>query len=156
MDGQVFIDTNVFLIFLTKHRDNWQKIGDIFDSEKHELKTSVLVINELKYKLLWTAAAEKLNTQNKYEIIDFIKNDKNLRDGVYSKFLEFYTNIKQKIAILDITDKDEIASCQLSDKYGLLPTDASIAASMISNGIKKILTDDADFKKVKELEVMGI
>ena len=156
MREKLFVDTNVFLYFLTKHESKWQKIASVFDGNNYELATNALVLNELKYKFLWLASSEKLNTNNKFTIINHIKKDKKLREDVYSKFLEFYTNAKERFLIFDFTDKEEILSCQISNNYGLLPTDASIVASMIKNNIKKIMTDDSDFKKVGLIEVIEV
>jgi len=156
MKERLFVDTNIFLYFLTKHENKWERIADIFDNEKYGLATNVIVFNELKYKLLWLAASKKLGISNKFSVINLIKKDKKLRNDILSKFLKFYINIKHRFDILDIKDEEEILSCSISAKYGLLPSDASILASMITNNIKKILTNDADFKKVDSVQVIVV
>ncbi len=156
MAQKLFVDTNIFLYFLTKHKDKWDKIAELFNDTNYEFITNILVLNELKYKLLWLSASEKIKTTNKFAIINRIKKDKKLRTSVYSKYLEFYLNLKNKFDILDITNKEEILSCSISTKYGLLPTDASIVANMMQNNIEKILTNDEDFKRVDKIEVIQI
>lgn len=57
--------------------------------------------------------------------------------------------------ILSINEEDEISTCSMSNEYGLLPSDASIIVSMLNNSIKKILTDDSDFKKINFVKVIN-
>jgi len=155
MKEKLFIDTNVFLYFLRKEK-NWRKIARLFDDLKYSISTSILVLNELKYKLLWIAASEKLNTNKKYLILNLIKNDGKFRGIIYSKFLEFYTNIRDTIQVFDLSDNEEILSCSISNKYGLLPNDAAIIATMLNNDIKKIITYDKDFARVEPIEIIQI
>ena len=55
------------------------KVADIFDNSEYKLATNTIVLNELKYKLLWISASKKLNSTNKFSIIKCIKNDKELK-----------------------------------------------------------------------------
>lgn len=152
----IFIDTNSFIFFLTDEKEKAQKVTDVLKDKNNEVYTSYNVLNEVKFILLIDKAMKTLKSGKKWELIKFIKDNEEIRKEILEKYLKFYSNIKSRAKILTINDDIEILSCQKSIEYGLLPTDASIVASMISNGIKKILTDDADFKKVKEVEVMGI
>ena len=156
MKNILFVDTNPFLYLLTKKEKKWERVTDVLDNDKYDLATSVIVINELKFKLLWMKASEQLGTNNKFEIINQIKENKKLRNEVYSVFLEFYIKIKQRFTIFEIKGEDELLSCNLSNEHGLLPSDSSILATMENNNIKKILTDDSDFKKIKSIEVIEI
>ena len=156
MKEKLFVDTNPFLYLLNKEEDKWERIRDILNNENYEIFTSVIVLNEIKFKSLWTAASKRLKTNNKFEITKYIKKDKELREQVYSKFLPFFINLKNLAEILDLKVEDEIESCSLSQEYGLLPTDSSILAIMFKNKIKSILTDDKDFKNVGGINVMEI
>ncbi len=156
MKERLFVDTNPFLYLLNKEESRWEKIRDILNNENYEFYTSVLVLNEVKFKSLWTAASEKLKNSNKFEIIKHIKKDKELREQVYSKFLPFYINLKNLAQILDLNAEDEIESCSLSQEYGLLPTDSSILATMLKNKVKLILTDDKDFKNVRGISIIEV
>jgi predicted nucleic acid-binding protein len=51
---------------------------------------------------------------------------------------------------------DPLMLLEVIGSYRLLPADAAIAAACKYNGIKKIATFDADFKRVDFLDVIGI
>ena len=76
----------------------------------YDLITGYFVLNELKYKLLWIAASKKLNTDKKFSIISCIKKDSQLRNEVYSKYIEFYINLNDKFEIVGLNHKEEILS----------------------------------------------
>lgn len=56
------------------------------------------------------------------------------------------------LKIIDVTLNVIKMAAELSEKYSLKPRDAIHAATAILNGEKEIITDDADFDKVKELK----
>ena len=155
MKEKIFIDTNAFLHLLTDG-ENAAKIDNIIKSEGYSLFTNFLVLNELIYKLLWISASELLKTNRKFVLLEHIKNDAKLREEVYSKFTDFYTYLKNECTIVGFQEEECLLSLSISKKFGLLPTDASIVASMASSNIKKILTDDSDFKKIKLIEVIEV
>lgn len=154
MKELVFVDTNAFFLFLSQEKGKGDTVMELFEDNRYALCTNVLVLNELKFKLLWGAAAQKLGTTNKYTILEHIKEDKKLREEVYTRYLLFFVNIRSKVHIFEIKEQEEVLSCALSEKYGLLPTDASILATMQHHGMTKILTADADFKKVNGLHII--
>ena len=154
MKQRLFVDTNIFLFLLTKQEKVWEKISSVLDDNSYEFFTSVLVLNELKYKLLWLSAAEKLSTTKKYDIVAEIKKNSILRNAVYSKYLEFYLSLAHQFTILENSVHHELLSCSLSTKYGLLPMDAGIVATMLKHNISIIFTDDKDFSKVTEIKVL--
>ena len=156
MKEKIFIDTNAFLYLLTDQKGKAAKIENIMNSEEYCIFTNFLVLNELIYKLLWISASESLKTNKKFILLEHIKNDAKLREEVYSKFTDFYTHLTNKCIILDFQKEECLLSLSISKKFGLLPTDASILASMVSSNIKKILTDDSDFKKIKSIEVLEV
>lgn len=152
----IFIDTNSFIAFLADDKEKAGKIDNILSDKNNEIYTSYNVLNEIKFILLIDKAMKILKTDKKWELIKFIKNNEEARSEIIEKYLEFYANIKSRMNILTVNHDIEILSCKMSIDYGLLPTDASIAAAMMKNNIKKILTDDSDFKKVKGIEVIEV
>ena len=156
MKEKLFVDTNAFVYYLTNDKDRITKVQDLLESGEYEIFTNILAVNEIIYKLLWISASEKLKTNKKFVLLNFIKTDAELRNEVYSKFIDFYMYLKTRCKILDLKEDEIMMSCQISNNYGLLPTDASIVATMIKNNIKKILTDDSDFKKIKSIEVIEV
>lgn len=154
MKQRLFVDTNIFLFLLTKQENIWGKIASLLDNDSYELFTSVLVLNELKYKLLWISAAEKLSSTKKYDIVSEIKTNAALRNDVYSKYMEFYLSLGHQFTILENSVHHELLSCSLSTKYGLLPMDAGIVATMLKHNIPTIFSDDKDFSKITEIKVL--
>lgn len=152
---KLFIDTNAFLFFLRKTKHS-SKISAILDDESNELFTSAVVLNELKYKLLWLEATDVLHTDKKYEIVNFIKKDKPFRERVLIKYLEFYRNLVGKCTIFPLDRTYELISVGVMLKYGLLTTDAYIVATMKKQKIQHILTNDKDFEKIKGLKIVKI
>lgn len=133
-----------------------EKVQQILENKENEFYTSYAVLNEVKFKLLMNKVIEDYKTNKKYELIKIVNTDSELRASVMERYLKFFLSISQLVKILDLDIITEKLACSLIIEYGLLPTDASIAASMLKNDIKKILTDDSDFKKVDSIEVMEV
>lgn len=153
---KIFIDANAFIYFLSNTKDKAERVQKIIEDSSYQLFTGYAALNEVKFRLLINKAIEELKTTKKHELIKFIKEDEIIRTSVIERYLKFFINMANFITILEIDESTEKMICSLIINDGLLPTDASIAAMMRLNGIKKILTNDSDFKKVKEIEVIGI
>jgi len=147
---KAFIDTNIFIKFLTDAESN--KIEQVIASG--EACTSFAVLNELKFKLLYKEASKHINSEKKYEVIKEIKRNTEIRRKVYSFYSNFYKTLRNSVKILGYDEKNESISIKLSEFYGLLPTDSSILACMLTNGYKTILTTDSDFEKIKGIKVI--
>ena len=153
---KIFIDANPFIYFLSDIKDKSDNVQKILESKDNELYTSYAVLNEVKFRLLMNKAIEEYKTTKKYELIKLLNTSEELRTSVIERYLKFFINITHLVKILDIDETLEKLTCSIIIEYGLLPTDASIAAFMINKGINKILTDDADFKKVSAIEVIKV
>ena len=154
MKQRLFVDTNIFLFLLTKQEKVWERVASILDDDTYDFFTSILVLNELKYKLLQISATEKLSTTKKYDIVAEIKKNPTLRNEVYSKYMEFYLSLGHQFTVLENSVHHELLSCSLSTKYGLLPMDAGIVATMLKHNIPTLFTDDKDFDKITEIKVI--
>lgn len=153
---KIFIDANPFIYFLSDIKDKSDKIQKILESKNNDLYTSYAVLNEVKFRLLMNKAIEEYKTTKKYELIKLINTKEELRTSVIERYLKFFLNISHLAKILDMDETVEKLTCSIIIENGLLPTDASIAALMISKNINKILTDDSDFKKVSSIEVIRV
>ena len=151
---KIFIDANPFIYFLSNVKKKADKVQQILENNENDLYTSYAVLNEVKFRLLMNKAIEEYKTDKKYELIKIVSTNPELRTSVIERYLKFFLSISQLVKILDLDATTEKLACSLIIEYGLLPTDASIAAGMLKNNIKKILTDDSDFKKVDAVEVM--
>ena len=153
---KIFIDANPFIYFLSDVKKKSDKVQEILENGNNGIYTSYAVLNEVKFRLLMNKAIEEHQTNKKYELIKIINEDGDLRTSVIRRYLKFFINISQMAEILDMDKVTEELTCSLIIEYGLLPTDASIVASMIKNNIKKILTDDSDFKRVSAINVIEV
>lgn len=153
---KIFIDANPFIYFLSDVKKKSDNVQRILENKENEFYTSYAVLNEVKFKLLINKAIEDYKTNKKYELIKIVNTNSDLRASVMERYLKFFLSISQLVKIIDLDMITEKLACSLIIEYGLLPTDASIAASMVKNNIKKILTDDSDFKKVDTIEVVEV
>ena len=153
---KIFIDANPFIYFLSDIKDKSDNVQKILESRDNDLYTSYAVLNEVKFRLLMNKAIEEYKTTKKYELIKLINTKEELRASVIERYLKFFLNISHLAKILDMDETVEKLTCSMIIENGLLPTDASIAALMISKNINKILTDDSDFRKVSSIEVIRV
>lgn len=153
---KVFIDSNPFIYFLSDIKEKAGKVQEILENGNNEIYTSYAVLNEVKFKLLMNKAIEEHKTNKKYELIKILNEDNDLRTSVIERYLKFFINISQMAKILDMDIITEKLTCSIITENALLPTDASIVAGMLKNNIKKVLTDDSDFKKVDAIEVLEV
>ena len=153
---KIFIDANPFIYLLSDVKKKSDTVEQILENNEDEFYTSYAVLNEVKFKLLINKAIEDYKTNKKYELIKIVNTNSELRASVIKRYLKFFLSISQLVKILDLDAITEKLTCSLIIEYGLLPTDASIVAGMLKSDIKKILTDDSDFKKVDAIEVLEI
>ena len=57
----------------------------------------------------------------------------------------------QNLKLVDAYSSTVLKSFEFTEKYGLKPMDAIHVATMLENGVKEIVSEDSDFKKVKEI-----
>lgn len=149
---EIFIDANIFIrFFLGKMR------LDLFEDMvegKIQAHTSILVLEETNFKLLYLKTYEELGKVNQGMI------KKNLRDNpkTYTdifEYLNFLLELAEGGVLRIISPNNNIMkhALELQKKYSLLPNDALISATCKFYGIKKIATFDKDFSKVDFLEV---
>lgn len=151
---KIFIDTNIFLNLLL-NKDKSKDIYEFLDNNENELYTNTIVLNELRFQLLIQQASEKLKSNKKYEIIKYIKKNKNFREETLSKYISFFINLKNLVKIIDISLNDEIEICSITIKYGLLPNDASILNSMYKEKIDYLYTYDNDFSNIDKIKIIN-
>ena len=151
----VFIDTNIFISFLTKSEksEEAKKLLENLISKGYSLTTSITVIEETLY-ILTREILEEKGITSVYSAKKYISNggytdiEKEL-----SKFISMLNELD--IRILDV--KVEITLLvEVMYQFNLLPNDALIAATCKFYGIQDIATFDNDFKRVDFLKVWGL
>ncbi len=148
----IFVDTNVLynIIFETKFTD----YALAFIETHQELATSVTVIHELVYVSVRDLCEERYGTKNNSSFRKFIA------DKGYAPFQKDIDDLfrfigNSNLSLVPVNDDLE-AWREIMLKYKLLPYDALIASTCLSNGIKKIATFDRDFRRVDLLEIVKL
>jgi len=158
---RIYIDSTIF--FVSHHSkdavDRKKCTAFLNTVEKGDINavTSSIAIDETAYILLKFKAAEILNTDKHYKILDSLRNDKEVFDEAWEVaqvHIDFVEALRAK-NVLQITTQtaDPIEMGDLARKYQLLPRDASHLGIMRKNMIKNIATSDSDFERVKDIKV---
>jgi len=155
---KVFIDTNVFISYLTAD-ENFPKASKLFNQIENgniSAYTSDYVINEVLFKILMFELFN-LGAKNVYSAKRlFLKVDK---VETPSKVLEFFEELIEvyglKVMQYPLTSKSLRDWIEVMHRYKLFPTDALIAVTCRYYDIKTIATFDDDFKRVDFLEIFN-
>ena len=110
--------------------------------------TSWTAINETVYAIF-----RKLAEREGYKTVHAIKD---MPQTERQKLLDdAFETVERCISENNITQiretQDTYISHQIAAEYGLLPSDATILATVLSHGITKIATLDRDFEVVKDI-----
>lgn len=132
-----YLDTNVFVL-----------AAELWESSEESKKANALLERVIAGSY---PAATSLVTWN--EIVWVLKRlaGKELALKQGKKFLEF-PNLSKIPATAPITLRAQL----LAEKYDLKPFDATHAATCIERGIINIVSEDADFDRVKEIRRIPI
>jgi len=131
----IYLDTNIFIYPISgtgiKSESCINILSKVFKGEL-EAATSILTWDEFQYSLRKIIGKEKAIEESSI----FLKSP----------------NLKFIKADSEIISKAQ----ELTEKYTLKPRDAIHAATAIINKIPKIVSDDSDFDKVKEIKRIKI
>ncbi len=152
---EVFIDTNVFVSFLTqseKSKDA-KKLLEKVIADENALVTSMNVIEETLY-ILTREILEEKGISGTYSARKYVSAEGyNKIEKELSKFISMINELD--ICVLDV--KIEIQSLtDMMYQFHLLPNDALIAATCQLHGVTDIATFDDDFRQVDSLTVVKL
>jgi uncharacterized protein len=131
MKAMIYLDANIFIYALgnvDKKTQNCINILRKIVRNEVEAYTSVLTWDEFLYSIRKQVGKQKALDES-------------------SKFLNL-----PNLVFLDANNEVLLKAQELSEKYNLKPRDAIHAATAIKNKIPKIISDDSDFDKIKELK----
>ena len=149
---KVFIDSNIFINFLTDSDDS-DKANRLLMRSKEEnfLYTSITAVEEVFY-IVTREILRSRGIDNKFKLKEYIsKRGYEEIEGYLQKFLDLLGELRCEV--LEV-NADAMALLETMTRYKLLPNDALIAATCKQYGITKIATFDPDFKRVDFLEVI--
>ncbi len=128
----MFIDANVFVSAWLGKDQRARRCQDFIEKvERGEQRasTSVLVFDEVLHSL-------ETNTGDREKSLAIVKRLAAI----------------QYLKIYEVTPKQLAASFRVFSSYGLRPRDSLHVATMLENGVEKILSYDRDFDTVKEIK----
>src|SRR3989338_410436 len=111
MTKRIFMDSNP-LLDLVFERGNWMKIAAFIDSNQ-VIVTNLTVLGELKYGFLLGSASRALNSEKKFELVNFLKKNEKFTRLAYKKYLGFYYYLEKKLGIYETKKEDEDLSSMI-------------------------------------------
>jgi predicted nucleic acid-binding protein len=127
-----YLDSNVF-IFAALSKE---KIGEVAREALRNLEKFTGVINSLVIdEIIWNIKKE-ISYQTAIDVSEKI--------------------FELPLKILSVNPETVFRAFEFMKKYGIKPRDAIHVASMLENSIPTIVTEDSDFKKVREIKTLTI
>ena len=151
-DVEFFIDSNIFIYFLLKHRTYSPIIKFFFNRiEKEEIKGYInhTVVSETYFNYIRIKVSEKYKMASKDSNI-YIKTNPDVIREIDSKIIEEVFSLPN-LYFLNIENYKNIGSAMF--EYSLLPNDAIHVATCKEHGITNIATNDKDFERVNFLKI---
>lgn len=148
----IFIDANVFHFYLRGPEDIRKECTKFLERvEKEEILgyTSVLVLDELMYKILLRTIEER-HEKNPLVIIEHDFEAIGRNSSYVKQAIELVLGING-LNVLDVTKEDLHNSPDIMESFSLLPRDAVHLSIMLDHGISDIASSDKDFDRVKDL-----
>ncbi|MCK4735955.1 MAG: PIN domain-containing protein [Methanophagales archaeon] len=149
---KVFIDSNIFINFLTESDDSdsaYRLMTQL--SEGYALYTSINVVEEVFY-IITRESLRNRGINNKFKLKKYISKEdyKGIKDYL-QKFIDLLSELGCEVLEVNAGAASLLETMR---NYKLLPNDALIAATCKHHGINKIATFDPDFKRVDFLEII--
>ena len=153
--SQVFIDANIFFYQIIKHPSFWRSCEAFLERIKTgDLQgfTSVVVLNELLYKLILAEVAQREAIPD-YQAHGSIKaNPKALEQLAAYASLDTLGAVPN-LRVLEVQAGDFTKSRELMKKHRLFPNDALHLAVMQRQGIDQLASNDRAFRPLKDIKV---
>ena len=145
----IYIDANVMYSYLFETPMSESAEAILEHSSKVTSKTAV---NEAIY-VSFRKLARGEGVTNIHDLKRFVKEEKGKVLLRKSYFLVMELIELASVELIDEEDNFEVIA-RTSEKYGLLPNDATIVATCIKHGITEIATFDKDFENVSFLKIV--
>jgi predicted nucleic acid-binding protein len=147
---RVLLDTNILYNFLFETPLTERSKSLL--SEPYDFYISTLVLNELFYSVIRRKAEVSFGIRSYRKLKEF------LNENGYKPFLRDLSLVESTIEGLGIVRIKDSQNWELIRelmlKYSLLPSDATILATAIENGLDALATFDGDYSKVQEMKIL--
>ena len=128
---KIFIDSNLLIYLNTTKTPKWRKTYENFYLNlllNYKAYTDVLVLDELLYI-----------SKKKY----------NIPYNITTEFIE--SIVLPYMEILPLTEKEYQKAAEILKTHNIKPSDALHIATMTTNNITKIASEDKEYDKIKEI-----
>jgi predicted nucleic acid-binding protein len=153
----IFVDANIFLFHAfahPQHGDPARRFLERVEQGEVNAVTSVLVENEVLFKLLLQEAADRLDHPTIWNVRHALRTDAAFRDQVYRPvrlYLSYFEALSRKgLRLVDVTVDLMGRAVELGQQMGLLITDATHVATWQAHSIVHVATDDEDLRQVPD------
>lgn len=147
----IFVDANIFLFHAfahPQHGDAACRFLERVELAEVNAVTSVLVENEVLFKILLQEAAQWLDHPTPWTMRRLLQKDPTFSQRVYGpaqQYLGYIEALTYKgLTLVDITVDETRRAVDLGRQIGLLITDATHVATWQAHGIVHVATDDED------------
>jgi predicted nucleic acid-binding protein len=151
----IFIDANIFLFHAFAHPlhgDAARRFLERVELAEVNAVTSVLVENEVLFKILVQEAAGRLTRPAIWDVRRALRDDLAFREQAYRPALQYRDYIQaltgKGLTLVDVTTDQMRRAVDLGCQLGLLITDATHIATWQAQGILHVATDDEDLWRV--------
>lgn len=156
LSSDIFIDANIYLYHILRRPKFFQPCHNFFaeiESGTYNGFTSTLVLNEVLHKLILAEATNTYGLRSEHDAANVLKQNPAKIRGL-SQVWKAYSVIKDYPIIIISCDESVLdIAVDLSNKYGLLISDATHLAVIKSEGISNIATNDSDFQRLDEIDI---
>lgn len=155
-NNTVFIDANIFLHHAFDTNETSIKFLKKVEIGTIKAYTSVLVLEEVFFKLLMQQASNFLKRVSMEKVKAFLKVERN-REKIFGPIFQYlkYIETLQSLGlkVLEIRDKDLDMAIHLARKWGIITADAFHLAVMQRKGIVHLVSDDSDFERARDIKL---
>ena len=151
----IFVDANIFLFHAFAHPQHGEAARRFLERvELAEVNavTSVLVENEVLFKILAQEAAGRLHRPTLWSVRQALRGDLAFREQAYRparQYLGYIEALTHKgLVLVDVTAGQMQRAVDLGCQFGLLITDATHVATWQAHGIAHVATGDEDLWQV--------
>lgn len=151
----LFLDTNILIYALTEHPRFGRWCDDLLTRiSRGEVKgyISVIVLNELLYKLVIGEVAQKARISLN-QVAHYVKRQPGLLANLEAYEVVAEVETGYRLHISAVTRETFTLARQLMAEYHLLSNDALHLAVMRERNIGNLVTNDADFERVSNIRV---
>jgi len=151
----IFVDANIFLFHAfahPQHGDAARRFLERLELAEISAVTSVLVENEVVFKIMLQEAARLLDRPTLWNVRQALRDDPVFREQVYrpgQQYQDYIAALSHTgLRLVDVTVDQMQRAIDLGAEHGLLITDATHVATCQAHDIVNIATGDEDLWEI--------